>query len=83
MGSKLACGSASTDRDLLVRRVPGAAQRDNHIVAVVAAEQEDANQCFVVRSALSQSVHQPEPVEAGGGKAGGRGAASSLQKVSS
>src|ERR1700724_1696938 len=69
--------------DLLVGRVPAAAQRDDHIVAVVAAKEEDADQGLVILGALRQSIHQSKPVEAGGGESRSRGAASPLQKVSS
>ena len=44
--------------DLLVRAVSGAAQGDNHVIAVVAAEQEDADQGLVVLGTLGQCVHQ-------------------------
>src|SRR6202008_5196297 len=65
----------------LVSVVPCSVVRDHHIVAVVAAKQEDADQRLVVGSVLGESVHQPKATEAGSRKAGGGRTASGLQKV--
>ena len=68
---------------LLVRSVAAAAQRDDHIVAVIAAEKKHTDQSFVILGTLGQGVHQSEPVKTGGGESGGSGAASPFQKIPS
>ena len=61
---------------LLVRAVIVGAQRNDQVVAVIPAEEEDADQGFVILGALRHRVHQAKAVEAGRGKCGRRCAAS-------
>ncbi len=81
-GEQAALGEGQHGANLLIGGVRAAAHRNNHVVAVVAAEQEDTDQRLVVLGGLRQRVHHAEPVEAGSGKSGSRGAARPLQKVS-
>ena len=65
-------------------RVAGVARVDgnNHVVAVVAAEHEDADESLVVRGALSQSADEAELAEAAQERSAGGGAAGQPQHVS-
>ena len=71
IGSRVSSGDGQPGRasDGRVRVVFGGGRRDDHVVAVVAAGQEHADQRPVV-GALREGVDQAEPLDAGGKRCG-------------
>jgi hypothetical protein len=73
-------GQAAARR--LVGVVTCGVEGNDHVIAVIAAEQEHAHQRLVVGGGLRQRIDKPEAAEAGGRKTRGSGTTGRFQKIS-
>ena len=80
-GKQVALGDREVGANFRVVGVVGRVERNDKIVGVISAEQENADQSFVVRRCLRHGVDQSEAAEIGGCHSGGCCAAGVSQEI--